>query len=63
MADRAFAHPEVYKRILALHPLGRFGKPAEISEAVLWRCSAKSSFMTGHYIVLDGGDASLCSLC
>ena len=55
MADRAFAHPEANKRVLALHPLGRFGKPAEISEAVLWLCSAKSSFMTGHYIVLDGG--------
>jgi NAD(P)-dependent dehydrogenase (short-subunit alcohol dehydrogenase family) len=55
MAERAFSHPEVNKRVLALHPLGRFGKPAEISEAVLWLCSAKSSFMTGHYMVLDGG--------
>ena len=25
------------------------------AEAVLWLCSGKSSFMTGHYIVLDGG--------
>jgi len=55
MADRAFGHPEVNKRILALHPLGRFGKASEVSEAVLWLCSARSSFMTGHYIVLDGG--------
>ena len=43
------------KRILAQHPIGRFGKPMEIAEAVLWLCSDKSSFMTGHYIVLDGG--------
>jgi NAD(P)-dependent dehydrogenase (short-subunit alcohol dehydrogenase family) len=55
MAERIFGHPEVNKRVLAMHPLGRFGKPAEIAEAVLWLCSAKSSFMTGHYIVLDGG--------
>jgi NAD(P)-dependent dehydrogenase (short-subunit alcohol dehydrogenase family) len=55
MAERAFADPEVNKSILAQHPIGRFGKPMEIAEAVLWLCSDKSSFMTGHYIVLDGG--------
>jgi NAD(P)-dependent dehydrogenase (short-subunit alcohol dehydrogenase family) len=55
MSDRAFADPQVNKRVLALHPLGRFGKPIEIAEAVLWLCSDKSSFMTGHYITLDGG--------
>jgi NAD(P)-dependent dehydrogenase (short-subunit alcohol dehydrogenase family) len=38
-----------------MHPLGRFGKPMEIAEAVLWLCSDKSSSMTGHYMVLDGG--------
>jgi len=55
MADRAFGEPEVNKRVLAMHPLGRFGKPMEIAEAVLWLCSDKSSFMTGQYITLDGG--------
>lgn len=56
MAERAFGtDPEVTKRMAAMHPLGRFGKPMEIAEAVLWMCSEKSSFMTGHEIVLDGG--------
>ena len=55
MADRAFGTPEVIKRVLGLHPLGRFGKPMEIAEAVLWLASEKSSFMTGNYITLDGG--------
>jgi NAD(P)-dependent dehydrogenase (short-subunit alcohol dehydrogenase family) len=55
MAERAFSDPEVSKRVLSMHPVGRFGKPMEIAEAVLWLCSDKSSFMTGHYIVLDGG--------
>ena len=55
MADRAFTDPQVIKRVLAMHPIGRFGKPMEIAEAVLWMCSDKSSFMTGHEIVLDGG--------
>ncbi len=55
MADRAFGDPEVGKRVLAMHPLGRFGKPAEVAEAVLWLCSEKSSFTTGQYIGIDGG--------
>jgi NAD(P)-dependent dehydrogenase (short-subunit alcohol dehydrogenase family) len=55
MAGRAFADPQVSQRVLAMHPIGRFGKPMEIAEAVLWLSSDKSSFMTGHYLVLDGG--------
>ena len=55
MAERAFSDPEVSKRVLSMHPVGRFGKPMEIAEAVLWLCSDRSSFMTGHYMVLDGG--------
>jgi NAD(P)-dependent dehydrogenase (short-subunit alcohol dehydrogenase family) len=55
MADRAFADPETNKRVLAMHPLGRFGKPVEVAQAVLWLCSDKSSFTTGQYIGIDGG--------
>lgn len=55
MAERAFADPELNKRMLAVHPVGRFGKPAEVAEAVLWLCSDKSSFTTGQSIGIDGG--------
>jgi NAD(P)-dependent dehydrogenase (short-subunit alcohol dehydrogenase family) len=55
MAERAFADPQVSKFVLGLHSLGRFGRVGEISEAVLWMCSELSSFMTGQYLVLDGG--------
>jgi NAD(P)-dependent dehydrogenase (short-subunit alcohol dehydrogenase family) len=55
MADRAFSDPEANKRVLGMHPLGRFGKPSEVAEAVLWLCSDKSSFTTGQYIAIDGG--------
>jgi len=55
MADRAFGDPETNKRVLAMHPLGRFGKPVEVAEAVLWLCSDKCSFTTGQYIAIDGG--------
>jgi NAD(P)-dependent dehydrogenase (short-subunit alcohol dehydrogenase family) len=55
MADRAFADPVISKAVLGHHPIGRFGTPLEVAEAVLWMCSSKASFMTGHYIVVDGG--------
>ena len=55
MAERAFGEPAVNKRMLSLHPLGRFGKPMEVAEAVLWLCSDKSSFTTGQYLGINGG--------
>src|ERR1700683_5171965 len=32
MAERIFGAPEVHKQVLGLHPIGRFGRPAEISD-------------------------------
>ncbi len=55
MAERAFGEPTLNKRMVSLHPLGRFGKPMEVAEAVLWLCSDKSSFTTGQYLGIDGG--------
>jgi NAD(P)-dependent dehydrogenase (short-subunit alcohol dehydrogenase family) len=55
MEHRLFGAPEAHEYALGMHPIGRFGTPREIAEAVLWLCSEKSSFMTGHYVVLDGG--------
>ena len=55
MAERAFADPALNKFMLGLHPIGRFGKPMEIAEAVVWMCSDRASFMTGQSLVLDGG--------
>src|SRR5271154_6565534 len=55
MADRAFSDSEVNKWVLGLHPIGRFGRPMEIAQGVLWMCSERASFMTGQSMVLDGG--------
>jgi NAD(P)-dependent dehydrogenase (short-subunit alcohol dehydrogenase family) len=55
MAERLFGEPEVNKFMLGLHPMGRFGRPEEIAEAVVWICSDRASFMTGQSLVLDGG--------
>jgi NAD(P)-dependent dehydrogenase (short-subunit alcohol dehydrogenase family) len=55
MGERVFGAPEMKKFALGLHPIGRFGKPMEIAEAVVWMCSDHASFMTGQSLVLDGG--------
>jgi NAD(P)-dependent dehydrogenase (short-subunit alcohol dehydrogenase family) len=55
MGERVFGAPEIRPYALGLHPIGRFGTPMEVAEAVLWMCSNRASFMTGQSLVLDGG--------
>jgi NAD(P)-dependent dehydrogenase (short-subunit alcohol dehydrogenase family) len=55
MVERVFGEPEFRKYALGLHPIGRFGTPMEVAEAVVWMCSDRASFMTGQSLVLDGG--------
>jgi meso-butanediol dehydrogenase/(S,S)-butanediol dehydrogenase/diacetyl reductase len=39
-------------------PLGRFAEPMEIAKAVLFLASAESSFVTGHLLLVDGGNTA-----
>lgn len=55
MSDRLFGAPKVHQHVKSYHPIGRFGKPSEVAEAVLWMCSDQASFMTGQSLILDGG--------
>jgi NAD(P)-dependent dehydrogenase (short-subunit alcohol dehydrogenase family) len=41
--------------LVQFHPIGRLGRVEEVAEAVLWLCSDKSSFVTGHSLIVDGG--------
>lgn len=36
-------------------PMRRYGKPEEIAQAILWLCSDRAEFMTGHALPVDGG--------
>jgi NAD(P)-dependent dehydrogenase (short-subunit alcohol dehydrogenase family) len=56
MIDR-FTHGEaaIRKQLVEGEPVGRVGRPEEVAEAVLWLCSDRASFVTGHALAVDGG--------
>ncbi len=41
--------------VLAHHPMGRFGRPEEVADAVVFLCSDKASYITGHALPVDAG--------
>jgi NAD(P)-dependent dehydrogenase (short-subunit alcohol dehydrogenase family) len=56
MIDRFTAgQPGAEADLVASEPVGRMGRPEEIADAVVWLGSARSSFVTGQAIAVDGG--------
>ena len=47
--------PEGRQAMISQEPVGRMGQPEDIAAAVLWLCSDAASFVTGHTMVVDGG--------
>jgi NAD(P)-dependent dehydrogenase (short-subunit alcohol dehydrogenase family) len=59
MADSAQLREEIRKGGAAAHVLGRFGKPEEVANAILFLASDESSFVTGSPLHVDGGYLAL----
>jgi len=50
-----FAKPGVRERVQAFIPLGRLGRPGELSAALLFLVSPTASYVTGSTVFVDGG--------
>jgi NAD(P)-dependent dehydrogenase (short-subunit alcohol dehydrogenase family) len=53
--DMIEAVPRMEAVTQSLSPMRRLGEADEVAEAVVWLCSDKASFITGHALPLDGG--------
>ncbi len=53
----AFGHEreQFFKDYAKIHPIGRYGQPEDIANAMLFLASDKASFMTGENVCVDGG--------
>lgn len=49
------APAEMLEGLKGKHPLGRLGRPEEIANVAAFLLSDKASFMTGAYVLVDGG--------
>jgi NAD(P)-dependent dehydrogenase (short-subunit alcohol dehydrogenase family) len=56
MVDQIFAlAPDYEQKLVKNIPLGRYGEPTDIAQAILWLCDPANSFVTGLALPLDGG--------
>ncbi|MFZ0168782.1 MAG: glucose 1-dehydrogenase [Candidatus Dormiibacterota bacterium] len=49
------ADPEKAEAVVGRTPLGRWGKPADVAQAVVFLASDAAGFVSGQVIVVDGG--------
>jgi NAD(P)-dependent dehydrogenase (short-subunit alcohol dehydrogenase family) len=46
-------------QVVAIHPIGRLGTPADIGNLVAFLCSPLSGYITGTTVLIDGGRSTL----
>lgn len=51
----AYANPVLAREFLAETPLGRFARPEEVANVIVFLASDEASYLTGTEIVIDGG--------
>lgn len=57
MTSMAFTRAAMEQGFLRHTPMGRFGRSEDIAQAVLYLASPLSSWVTGHLLVVDGGQS------
>ena len=55
MIERLETDPATLAGLVAMHPIGRLGRPEEVAALVVWLSSPAASFATGAYYPIDGG--------
>ncbi len=45
----------IRQRVEALNPVGRVGQPSDIAGLAAFLCGPDAEFMTGSYLLMDGG--------
>jgi NAD(P)-dependent dehydrogenase (short-subunit alcohol dehydrogenase family) len=55
----AWENPETHDQLAALHPLGRWGEPADVAGAVAFLASSDADWITGIALPVDGGLTSV----
>jgi len=53
--QRMAENPQLYAERVAVTPIGRFGEPDEIAEAICWLAAGAPAFAQGINLVVDGG--------
>jgi NAD(P)-dependent dehydrogenase (short-subunit alcohol dehydrogenase family) len=54
-AKQLWNTPEAVERITKMVPLGRWGQPSEVADAVAFLASDHAGFITGETLTVDGG--------
>ena len=55
MRAQIWGKPEKADPQIAKTPLGRFGRPVEVADMVLYLASPASGFVCGEVLLIDGG--------